>query len=73
MTGATQDKKGITIVLSDEEIAAFKIFQAIYHDVLIMHDSGVFTFKSGKAIIHRDVDGTLKRIDVELVKYKDRD
>lgn len=41
----------------------------IYSDVLVMVESGVFDFKAGKAIIHRDADGNIRKIDMELVRY----
>ena len=38
-------------------------------DILVMLDHGVFDFKRGRALIHRDDAGQLRKIEVELIKW----
>ena len=67
-------KIGVTsskiVELTPEDLAAFERFKTILPDVAILDEAGVFSYKSGKAIIHRDADGKIQKIDVELVKYR---
>lgn len=42
----------------------------VYKDVITMVENGVFDFKNGRVIIHRDSDGTLRKIDIETTKYR---
>ena len=60
----------IKIYLTDEQLQAFRNFQDYYQDLVVMLDSGVFSFQKGQAVIHRDDKGMLQKIDINLVKYR---
>lgn len=62
----------IRMYLTDEQLVAFRGFETYYQDLVTMLDAGVFTFKNGQAVIHRDHEGDLKRITFELVRYDKR-
>lgn len=65
-TGATRKK---TIEVTDEELTAFRQFQRILPDVMIMLKSDVFDFKSGHMEIHRDSLGVLRKITMKKDTY----
>ena len=76
MTGETTEltsgtaKKLKFIQLSEGDIQAFQKFQHIYPELVIMLEAGVFDFKGGSVIIHRDADGKLQLIISNLAVYK---
>lgn len=57
------------VYLSNEELLALEKLKPILPDIRIMVDFGVFDFRSGRALIHRDGDGALRKIEVELTKW----
>lgn len=54
--------KKISIEINAEELVAFRQFQRILPDVTVMLEAGVFDFKAGSVIIHRDANGSLQLI-----------
>ena len=66
MTGATSYIVATTqktfVELTESDIQAFRRFQHIFPELVIMLDAGVFEFKGGSVIIHRDADGKLALI-----------
>ena len=41
-----------------------------YPDIESMIESGVFDFKNGQALIHRDNDGNLRKIEINVIKFR---
>ena len=60
MTGEIRAKK--TIELTAEELNALEAYRRIFPDISIMLEAGVFDFRGGSVIIHRDGDGKLQLI-----------
>ena len=60
----------VKLYLNEEQIVAFKYFQDYYADLVILIDSGVFSFKHGRAVIHRDKEGKLREVNLELTRFK---
>ena len=57
------------IRITGDQMLAFHRIQRILPDIQLMIDEGVFDFKRGRAIIHRDDNGILRRIDLEVTKW----
>jgi hypothetical protein len=60
-----------TVIISKFDIKVIQEMKRISPDVNIMLEAGVFDFKNGKVIIHRDQDGKLRKIDLEITKFRD--
>lgn len=58
------------IEVNGEQLAMIRLFQAHYEDIAVMLDSGVFDFKNGHAVLHRDQDGSLRKIDLNLTRFR---
>ena len=70
MIGATNGSvQIIKIEIASNDILAFRQVKAYWPDIQILVASGVFDFRGGKAIIHRDKDGKLRKVDLELTKF----
>lgn len=59
-----------TLEISREELAAIMHLQKHYAEIATMIESGVFDFKNGHAIIHRDSDGKMRKIDINLTRFR---
>lgn len=76
MIGVIIQKKQIpvsgttTIEILNEELAAIMQLQKHYTDIAVLIESGVFDFKNGHAIIHRDHEGKLRKVDLNLTRFK---
>ena len=57
------------IRITGDQMLAFHRIQRILPDIQLMIDEGVFDFKRGRAIIHRDDNGILRKIDLEVTKW----
>ena len=57
------------VYLTDNEIRELEQIQTIMPDIAIMRNNGVFNFKRGRAILHRDNDGQLRKVEVDLTKW----
>lgn len=65
------DRHGTSsIELTNEELAIILQLRDHYADIVTMREAGVFDFKNGHAIIHRDHEGKLRKIDVNLTLYR---
>ena len=60
MTGTAN----VTIQITQIELLSLRRLQEHWPDLSIMLEAGVFSFKNGKAVIHRDNEGTIRKIDV---------
>lgn len=60
-----------TITVSINDFNAFRQLKEIYPDVITMLKSGVFDFKRGRAIIHRDDEGKLRKVEIETTKWSE--
>ena len=75
MIGAIYNKIMITgsvrevVSFSKEEVETFYRLKPVFEDLIVMIDHGVFDFKRGRAILHRDDDGQLRKIMIELTKW----
>ena len=58
------------IEVNGEQLAMIRLFQAHYEDIAVLMDSGVFDFKNGNAVVHRDQDGTLRKVDLNLTRFR---
>lgn len=59
----------IGVIIENGTAVAFEIFQRYWQDIVVMHDAGVFEFRNGSKIIHRDSAGRLRRIVNNVVEY----
>jgi len=59
------------VYLSNEEMATLRRLNAYMPDISVMIESGVFDFKRGRALLHRDGEGRMRRIEIELVKWNE--
>ena len=59
----------INIQLSNKEAELFKKFRQHQDDIEVLIEYGVFDFKGGQAIIHRDKDGQVRRIEIKKITY----
>ena len=62
--------KLIRIELSVEEAESFRVFRENEKDFTVLSSAGIFNFKNGWAIIHRDLQGTLKSIDIKIKTFE---
>lgn len=60
-----------TIIIGQCDIEVLRVMKSISPDIVNFMNAGVFDFKNGRAIIHRDSDGKLRKIDIETTKFKD--
>jgi hypothetical protein len=58
------------VKLSKEDMDLFEYFKKHKNDFIIFLKYGVFDFKNGSAIISRDSDGTIRRIEIDNVVYR---
>ena len=68
MTGGIPKKT--LIMLTNEEFLLFKRLEEVFPDLAVMLDQGVFNFRNGKAIIHRDDKGVLMGIDFDVKTWR---
>ena len=70
MIGATI-KIGSTkmVQVTQEEMRVLERIYPVIGDLSVMLDGGVFDFKRGRAVIHRDETGQLRKIEVELTRW----
>ena len=68
--GVISGTSAVIFRMTAEQWAVFQKFQRIQVDVIAMIDSGVFDFRNGKAIIHRDREGKLRGIELDVWKWK---
>lgn len=62
---------GTTMVeVTNEELAAILQLKKNYSDIATLIESGVFDFKNGQAVIHRDQDGRLRKVDINLTRFR---
>ena len=58
------------VKLSPDDVVAFNKIREVMPDVAVMIDAGVFDFRSGSMVIHRDLSGKLQKIEVgNMVKW----
>ena len=69
MTGETANGT-TTIIINGNDLIVLRMMQKISPDVVRFIEAGVFDFKSGRVIIHRDFEGKLRKIDIEITKFK---
>jgi hypothetical protein len=68
---STKVPTGTTIIeISNEELAAILQLQKHYKDIATMIESGVFEFNNGHAVIHRDQNGTLRKIEMNIQRFR---
>ena len=60
---------GVVIELTDKEIEQFKQFRQYQDDFEALIKSGFFDFKGGNAIIHRDKNGKIQKIEINRIAY----
>lgn len=76
MIGVIITKKSIPpsgttmIEITHEELAAIMQLQKHYTDIATLIESGVFEFKNGQAVIHRDQDGKLRKVDINITRFR---
>lgn len=58
------------IEVNGEQLAMIRLFQTHYLDIATLMDSGVFDFKNGNAVLHRDQDGKLRKVDLNLTRFR---
>ena len=58
MTGETANGT-TTIIINGNDLIVLRMMQKISPDVVRFIEAGVFDFKSGRVIIHRDFEGKL--------------
>lgn len=61
----------------NKEESIMEISQDTFHtlrkhsgDLMILIKSGIFEFKNGKIIIHKDSNGTIRKIEIESIAFK---
>ena len=54
---------GTAVITTSEDLRPF------LKDITIFMNSGVFDFKNGCVIIHRDENGIIKKIEQEVLRY----
>lgn len=59
---------GVTKIGPEEYVVLQRVRKNL-PDILLMLDHGVFDFKRGRAIIHRDDAGQLRKIELELIRW----
>mgnify|MGYP001558674700 CR=1 FL=1 len=70
MQTATAFIQHINVTIKTDNLDVLKEIRAHAPDIEIMFKSGVFNFKGGKAVLHRDHEGRLRRIDIEDNKFR---
>lgn len=58
------------IDIREDEYELFRRFVEVYKDFKTLEDAEVFTMKSGHVIIHKDNDGTIRKVESMKVLYK---
>jgi hypothetical protein len=61
----------IKIELTNEDADLFKDFRKYQDDFTVMLSNGVFNFKNGSCIIHRDNDGKIRKIEINKISFKE--
>lgn len=59
---------GVTKI-GPEEYVVLQCVRKNLPDILLMLDHGVFDFKRGRAILHRDNEGELRKIEMDLTTW----
>lgn len=60
----------ITIELTEEEAMLFRAFREYQSQFTDIYDSGVFNVRSGKAVLHFNVDGVLDSVDIDVPLFR---
>lgn len=66
----TQSSGTTVIEVTNEELAAIMQLKKNYRDIATLIESGVFDFKNGQAVLHRDQDGKLRKVDINLTRFR---
>ena len=57
--------------ITPEEYVALQRIRVNMGDIMKMVDADVFDFRRGRAVIHRDDSGKLRKIELELTKWSE--
>jgi len=60
----------ISIILTPEDAELFKKFREFQDDFTIFLENSVFTFKNGSIVIHRDSEGSIRKIEMHKIYFK---
>ena len=59
----------IILELTSKDAESCKSFRQYQDDITALEKSGFFNFKGGKAIVHRDKNGKIQKIEINRIAY----
>ena len=59
----------VTIELTEKDATSFKQFRQYQDDIESLIKSGFFNFKGGQAIVHRDSNGKIQKVEINRVAF----
>ena len=72
MTGETiRGTTSIQVTLTHIELSTLHRLQVYIPEIVKMIENGVFEFTNGQAVISRDHEGKLRKIEINQVRYRE--